>query len=539
MAAPPRKKTPPTELDGPQEVSLSPSAGPGPPPVRKRRLEKALPPPEPTTPVAPSATEGSSSPSPSVAPDSPAREEPALSSPAAAPASPAQPHHSVVLYLAEDGAHAEQPPLVATAGSVGSSDAAVLALSPVMGPSPELAGFGDAQGLAGDHAVLCALPGSESVWAAVEPVEGGSPPAEPARVEKPPPVVAEEPPGRGAGAAAGEPSPTLEEEPVCPETSQEGHGARPEEEALSTLPPDLQDRGAADQGDVDGLPASAALPAPPGPPLDGSLQQEGFDAQPGTEQDLPGGGSQPLAELLPPAERGGADSRPEEDSTWPSPERREEAPAENPPAATEPERVGGGSAPAPERVPGDAEPEVADGEPPRAENAAALEGEKPAGEEGGGRKLLESSLEADADPKTAAALAPSESAASGLEASQEGPENPNLLDRERPREETAPSAEELSAEPGERRGAPRQPSPPPLQDPAGPLPAPRALKDRRARLSQEILAPPPAPAPDFGAQGEAQVQIARPTPPGVSWLAAVVALLLRENSGGGALPVCT
>ncbi|KAJ6654193.1 hypothetical protein lerEdw1_007290 [Lerista edwardsae] len=555
VAAPPRKKTPPKEPEGAQGVSLSPSAAPGPPPVRKRRLEKALTPPELPTPAAPLATptDASSRPAPSVASGSPAREGSAHSRPAATPGSSAQPPHSVVLYLTEDTGLAEPAPLLVTegAGPAGSSDAAFLALSPVMGPSPEMAGFGAAQGLVGDHAALDALPGPESVWVLAEPAgaecEGsrggpalastGSPPVEPARpgVQKSPSVAIEEPPSHEAGAAAGEPPPTLEPEraPVRGEAGQEAHGVPSEEEALATLPPDLQERGAG-KGDGDGCPDSAAPTSPTSLSGDSPLQQEGRDTQPGAERDLAGGGSQTLAEPLPPAERGGAEAGQGEESAWPlaappSPESRraEGARAEKPPeappfaqAASESEKVevGGGSGTGQERAPGDAGPQVAGGEPLRTEDVAALEGEEPAGEEDGGRKLPESSLEAktpDGDQRTALALAPSGCGAPGLEAEggvQQRAEIPSLLHDGRPQEEKAPSLEGPSARPSERAAAPaaapHPPSPPPPQDPAGPVPAPRALKDRRARLSQEILVPTPPPhgaAPDFRARGEAQV----------------------------------
>ncbi|XP_077184312.1 EH domain-binding protein 1-like protein 1 isoform X2 [Paroedura picta] len=264
VSAPPRKKSPSKGPARPTDASTRHTAAPEAPPERKRRLEKTLE--LPGNPQAEMATpsEGDSRPTMPVAPESPAMETSSCRSPVEVPTSQPQAPGSVVMYFVEEMSLPQQRPVIVTnqAGSGGSSDAALLALSPVMGLPPVAQDFQEspsheAQSSGGDWSTLDATPAltSSSVLAEVMEMECGEGGGE---VGQPPglPVVSP------AGGEMEEEQPigkeelsVSEREPVTGEPSLWWPLAEPEKSQLEAEV-SLEDRG----------PASGRDSAPPPEP---------------------------------------------------------------------------------------------------------------------------------------------------------------------------------------------------------------------------------------------------------------------------------
>nr|XP_056709692.1 EH domain-binding protein 1-like protein 1 [Euleptes europaea] len=270
ISAPPRKKSPTKGPARPTDVSaLHSEASPEAPPVRKRRLEKTPVPlgnPQMVTP-----SENKSLPTMPDAVGSPASEKSPCGSPTEVPVSQPQPPSSVVVYFVEETGLGEQGPVIVTseAGSAGSSDAAFLALSPIMGLPPMAQDFREspsqeAQSSAGGWSMPDAAPASTGSGVLVEVMEmecGGGcgevaqpsgllvvPPTELARcgMEEEQPVVKEELSVSERKPVTGEPS--LQWLPAEPESFQ--IEAEIGQEA----------RGTASGGETDSAPPSEAAP---------------------------------------------------------------------------------------------------------------------------------------------------------------------------------------------------------------------------------------------------------------------------------------
>ncbi|XP_062820889.1 EH domain-binding protein 1-like protein 1 isoform X2 [Anolis carolinensis] len=119
LCPPPRKRTAPKEA--PQETSPMPPSAPGPPSVPKRRLEKTPKPLESQN-VVP------------VAPSCPGKDHEGVQSPPEEVPSPPKLQSPIVMYFMEDASLAEHDPVVIRPAESSSSDAAFLALSPVVKP---------------------------------------------------------------------------------------------------------------------------------------------------------------------------------------------------------------------------------------------------------------------------------------------------------------------------------------------------------------------------------------------------------------------
>ncbi|XP_061462569.1 EH domain-binding protein 1-like protein 1 isoform X2 [Rhineura floridana] len=548
-------------LEGPPgltDIPLLPPFAPEAPPVRKRRLEKALPSPEPPSPmaeVALPAEDGSGRPPAGpVAPESPARERSGCG--------------SVAMYFVEDPALIEhEPVLIASEGrsSGPSSHAAFLALSPVVGPSSGAREFaGPATGVAGGRATAEVAP---------ELLSGGSAVVDPAETER--------------GAAWGGVVWPLGEGPgpELPLVDLAGDGVEEEEEQIAvkgwvsdaklgcatgeTLPPELTVEPEIERMEAEGSWEASAAASMEGAPLETPPQQEESCTGSGTEVDSCQGSEVPEGPIPPTGlspesplqqvqllvekgiEGGSGLQTPPEPSPSPAREGREEVPGvgmaegpapllaalpsheredetaaagssqQSPPVAArwEPEEgeTGGRRDVNERRASAGATPEE---EAPQVEDVAAGEGE-----EGGREELLESVLEAavakshkQAEDRKSEALglvSPGSSVPS-VEGARLGQEEPEIHS---PSDSGGAGGEEASSTEGgpvarghllprnrERvpvsAATPYPPSPSSPQDPDLPLPAPHTLKAKKARPSQEALVPT---GPDFGAQGEAQV----------------------------------
>ncbi|XP_048370606.1 EH domain-binding protein 1-like protein 1 isoform X2 [Sphaerodactylus townsendi] len=263
ISAPPRKKSPARPMD----VSTLHSAAPEAPPVRKRRLEKMLAPPGNPQMVPPTENRSAVS----AADGSPVLEQPPCGSPVEVPFSPPQPHSSVVMYFVEEPSLAGQRPVIVTgkAGSAGPSDAAFLAVSPVVGLLPVARDFRESsshevQSSAEEWLMAEAAVASTSSSVPVEMMEtkGGGEgvevvqplgltevsPVEPAgcRMEEEQPVVKEE-------------LSDSEREPVTGEPSLQWLPAEAESGQIEAEV-SLEDREAASGEEADSVPPSEASP---------------------------------------------------------------------------------------------------------------------------------------------------------------------------------------------------------------------------------------------------------------------------------------
>ncbi|XP_061462571.1 EH domain-binding protein 1-like protein 1 isoform X3 [Rhineura floridana] len=278
-------------LEGPPgltDIPLLPPFAPEAPPVRKRRLEKALPSPEPPSPmaeVALPAEDGSGRPPAGpVAPESPARERSGCG--------------SVAMYFVEDPALIEhEPVLIASEGrsSGPSSHAAFLALSPVVGPSSGAREFaGPATGVAGGRATAEVAP---------ELLSGGSAVVDPAETER--------------GAAWGGVVWPLGEGPgpELPLVDLAGDGVEEEEEQIAvkgwvsdaklgcatgeTLPPELTVEPEIERMEAEGSWEASAAASMEGAPLETPPQQEESCTGSGTEVDSCQGSEVPEGPIPP------------------------------------------------------------------------------------------------------------------------------------------------------------------------------------------------------------------------------------------------
>ncbi|XP_042295095.1 EH domain-binding protein 1-like protein 1 isoform X2 [Sceloporus undulatus] len=144
LCAPPRKRGPIKGPAGPPDASLLPSFAPEAPPVPKRRLERMPTPSEDMFPVAEVALPVKNSShciTVPVAPSSPGKE--CLGDNFITETSSSPCHGPVVMYFMEDAALAEHKPVVTTIEAGSSSDAAFLALSPVVRPVPIVQTFAE------------------------------------------------------------------------------------------------------------------------------------------------------------------------------------------------------------------------------------------------------------------------------------------------------------------------------------------------------------------------------------------------------------
>ncbi|XP_053225615.1 EH domain-binding protein 1-like protein 1 isoform X1 [Podarcis raffonei] len=573
-----RKKSPLRGPPGPTDSPLSPPLAPEAPPVRKRRLEKMpLSPesPSPSAEVATSLVEDSFNPlSVPCAPDSPPRERLGLRSLTERPSSPT--HGSVVMYFAEDSGLAEHRPLLVTddAESMGSSsDAAFMALSPLMGPSPMAAFFEEAAtSTAGEPSLLAVAPVSPGGGSAVVKMErwgGGTwtpgdgslseaPPFGPARSG----VVEEEgvafkgelSDGKLGCAVEKMPPLELEREQIEAETGQEACEAVSVKEA-----PKQEESWIGDKTEMGCCQVSEGLEGP-SPPIslspEASLQQVEFVPA----EDLAGVGGSGLQTLpdspLSPAREGREEV--EEVSmaempipvltSPPSPERSRDVGDKTAAAESslqslpegsvfsgpeEGEAGDGRNAEGRRASGGTSQEEAAEEEAAQVEGMASEDGEEQCKEEHGREEGPEGVLETAAAAESHKPDGDSRSEASGLEfpessapslngagMGQEWLKSCSPSDSGEVKAEKASSTEADNLPLGNKEQAvvsteaPHPPSPPSPQGPALPLPAPRSLKERSARSSQETLAPVPPPrgtATDLGAQGESQVD--SPTSP--------------------------
>ncbi|XP_053134430.1 EH domain-binding protein 1-like protein 1 isoform X2 [Hemicordylus capensis] len=570
VTAPRRRKNPFKGPAEPQDVPVLPPVVPEASPVRKRRLEKA-----PLAPELPDAAaefpvpvEDSSCP---VAYGSPVEESLPSRGSADVPHSPSQHCGSVVMYLAADTVLAGPGPLVVTggAGSVGALDAAFLALSPAVGPSPAAGFFGEAarggaQSPAEEAAVQEAPAGMKSDAApgeftdpecrggcggVAQPGRDGSPPAVAlARWEEEEDLAVTM--GRSShetGSVAGEVCPLgllaePERKPAEVSSQEACSSASGEETPSPETLPRLQRPWEGDEADG-GSDCGPQQPEGPASPsalaTEDSPQQGGCEEQASAEEDLGGGHSPTLAEAPPPAERCSDEEVPRVDAAErPTPalavlgaEDETEAarscnqsPVEAKVHVELEKGEAGDGRGADQR---DVLPEAAGREPPRAEDVASERGEEQSKD---GRKTRpEDALEAPGTqlytPEKDGSQTLLGSCGPSLEGPGSGPEEPKsqgVLDNSGIRREAASGAEEPFAEhnlaPGTSEPvmaavtALRQPGPPSPQDAALPVPAPRARKDRTAQPSQQPLVPiytPRGTASDLGHQGEAQADSPR------------------------------
>ncbi|XP_060108338.1 EH domain-binding protein 1-like protein 1 isoform X1 [Heteronotia binoei] len=336
LSVPPRKKSPSKGPTRPADLSTLHSAAPEAPPVRKRRLEKKLIPPGNPQAVEEMATpsENDSRPTMPVALETPALEKLSCRSLVEVPISQPQSHSSVVMYFVEETGLAEQRPVVVTneAGSGGSSDAAFLALSPIMGVSP-VAPSHEVQSSVGDWLMPEAAPASTSSSGLAEVMEmecGGGcgevgqlselpvvPPAEPAGygMEEEQPVVKEELSDSERKPMMGEPS--LWWLPAEPERGQleaedslEDRDTTSGGETDSAPPPEASPQMKAHQigGGLDAencqvseMSKNPFLPSNLSP--EGLVEQEGWEVQLKVEEDFANGKLQTSADSPPPVER--------------------------------------------------------------------------------------------------------------------------------------------------------------------------------------------------------------------------------------------
>nr|XP_034955241.1 EH domain-binding protein 1-like protein 1 isoform X1 [Zootoca vivipara] len=562
---------------GPTDFPLSPPLAAEAPPVRKRRMEKMPLSPESPSPSAEVATpwvEDSSNPlSVPCAPDSLPRERLGCRSLAERPSSPT--HGSVVMYFAEDSALAEHRPLLVTdnAESMGSpSDAAFMALSPLMGPPPMAAFFGEpGTSAAGDPSLLAVAsvsPGGGSAVVEMEQWGGGTwtpgdgslpevPLFGPARS-----VVEEE--EEGVAFKGGLPDDELscavenplepEREQIEAETSQEPCEAVSVEEA-----PKQEESWIGDKTEMGRCQVSEGLEGP-SPPISLSpevpLQQVEFVP----EEDLAGVGGSGLQTSpespLSPAREGREEvaevsmtemptpvltSSPSPERSWDVDDKMAAAESnlQSPPEGSvfsgpeEGEAGDGRNAEGRRASGGTSQEEAAEEEAAQVEGMASEDGEEQCNEERGREEGPEGVLEAEAAAEShkpdgdmrseALGLEFPESSAPSLKGAGMGQEwlkscSPSDSREVKAEKTSSTEADNLPLRNKEQvvvsTEAPHPPSPPSPQGPALALPAPSSLKERSARSSQETLAPVPPPrgtATDLGAQGESQVD--SPTSP--------------------------
>ncbi|XP_054846399.1 EH domain-binding protein 1-like protein 1 isoform X2 [Eublepharis macularius] len=338
VSAPPRKKNlskGPAILKGMPELH---SAAPEAPPVRKRRVEKA-----PAPPGSPQAIvemslppENDSHPMTSVPLGSSALEK-SCGSPAEVPFSQPQSHSSVVMYFVEETGLAEQRPVIVTgeSGSAGSSDAAFLALSPVVGLSPVAQDFREphsheAQSSGEDWSMPEATPASMScsVWAEAMEMECGGgcaeavqplelpvvPPAEPARcgMEEEQPVVelfdSERKPVMGEASLlwlVAEPERGQREAEVSPEDCGTASGGETESVPFPEASPQMEKCWVGGGSDAESCQVSGVSVNPVLPndlSTEALTEQEGQEVQWEVEKDFAGGKLRISADSLPPEE---------------------------------------------------------------------------------------------------------------------------------------------------------------------------------------------------------------------------------------------